>query len=80
MIKRKLRMLKKEYENSDALTATLLQFKIRLYALSKLKKKQIRESIREKYPDYSIWREIAEEIDDELDILEERRKRKRFRF
>jgi hypothetical protein len=78
MFKRKLRRLKKEYENSDALTAALLQSKIRLHALGKLRKRQIRETIRKKYPGYVLWREISEEIDDELEILEERRIKKKF--
>lgn len=79
-IRRKLRKLKKEYENSDALTAALLQSKIRLHALSKLRKRQVRETIREKYPGYAIWRELSEEIDDELELLEERRLKKKFKL
>lgn len=79
-LRRKLRKLKKEYENSDALTAALLQSKIRLHALGKLRKRQVRETIREKYPGYAVWREISEEIDDELELLEERRVKRRIRL
>ena len=79
-IKRHLRRMRAEYEKSDSLTAVLLQSKIRLHALSKLRRKQIRESIREKYPGYAIWREITEEIDEELEFMEESRKKKRIRL
>ncbi len=79
-LRRKLRKLKKEYENSDALTAALLQSKIRLHALGKLRKRQVRETIREKYPGYAVWREISEEIDDELELLEEKRVKRRIRL
>lgn len=80
VFRKKMRALIKEYENADALTATLLQGKIRLHALGKLRKKQVRESIREKAPGYALWREIVETIDDELDLLEERRLKKKFKF
>jgi len=68
-----IRLMKKEYEHSDSLTASLIHAKTRLTVLNKLKKKKVRNLLREKMPGYAEWREIAEEIDEEFELAERKR-------
>jgi len=68
-----LRRMKEEYKNSDALTASLIHAKARLIVLNKLKKKKVRNTIRERMPAYAEWREISEDIDDEFEVAEHHR-------
>jgi len=76
-----IKELLKEYKKADNLTAVLIQTKIKLQLLGKLKRKRIREHFAEKgHSFFAEWKELLEEAEEELLELESRRKRKYGRF